>query len=88
MRQRFYILVRCKVGRAGRVAAAIKALSLPFYAEVAMVSGEWDVIVRAEPDSDREIGPLLVEPIRALDDCLMTRTEIAYPIYDPDDIAF
>ena len=88
MRQQFYIFVECRIGSALAVAEAIKAMPLNLYAEVALISGFWDVLVRVEIDIDENISQILVERVQALHEVVRTRTEVGYPIYDPADVFF
>ena len=88
MRQQFFIFVRCDVGRSYEVRLLLKELDLPFCSEIALISGEWDILVRSECDPEADIGRVLVARIQSLPHVKRTLTEIAYPIFDPADVYF
>ena len=88
MKQQFFLFVECDVGQAYRVASTLGRMKLPFCTEIALVSGEWDILIRSECDSDLDVGKILVTPIQTVEGIRRTWTEIGYPIFDPADVYF
>ncbi len=88
MRQQFFIFIECDVGSAFSVAKAIKKRKLPYCTEIALVSGNYDILIRSECDSDVDVGRKLVASIQSIPHIKRTYTEIGYPIFDPADIYF
>lgn len=67
---------------------AIAKSHLPYVTEISSISGEWDVLVRSECDSDADVGRILVTPVQMHPHVRQTKTEIGYPIFDPEDVFF
>lgn len=88
MRQQFFLFLECDIGKAYLVAQTILNMDLPFCSEIALVSGEWDIVIRSECDSDVDVGKALVSPIQTIEGVRRTWTEIGYPIFDPSDVYF
>lgn len=88
MIQQFFLFVQCDVGHAFETAKAIKDMNLPYCAEVALISGEWDVLIRSECDAEVDFGRTLVAPIQKLPHVTRTWTEVGYLIVDPEDVYF
>lgn len=88
MRQQFFLFLECDVGQAYKVASTLRRMELPFCTEIALVSGEWDILIRSECDSDLDVSKILVTPIQNVEGIKRTWTEIGYPIFDPADIYF
>lgn len=88
MRQQFFIFIKFKVGYAYEVGRSLSDMQLPYCSEISLVSGEWDVLVRSECDSDADVGRILVTPVQMHPHVRQTKTEIGYPIFDPEDVFF
>ncbi len=88
MKQQFFLFVECDVGTAFATAKTIRSMNLPFCTEIALISGNWDILIRSECDSDVDIGRVLVAAVQVVPHVKRTWTEIGYPIYDPADIYF
>ncbi|HZP90131.1 MAG TPA: Lrp/AsnC ligand binding domain-containing protein [Actinomycetota bacterium] len=67
-----FVLVQAEPGTAARVAAALARLDGVLSA--ALVTGPYDVIVRAEATSVDELGKLVLRPIQHIEGVIRTMT--------------
>jgi DNA-binding Lrp family transcriptional regulator len=67
-----YVLIQAEVGKAARVASAVRGIAGVVAADD--VTGPYDVIVRAEADTLDDIGTLVVSKIHAVDGITRTFT--------------
>ena len=67
-----FVLIQSEVGRGARVARAIR--DLDGVSRVDLVTGPYDVIVRAEADSIDELGKRVLRPIQDVDGVIRTMT--------------
>ncbi len=88
LRQRFFVLLRCRPGQSYRVAEEIARQKRSTYSEMHSITGEWDLLLRVEYDSKRDFGATIAELLRDIPDIERTHTILAYPIWDPEDIYF
>jgi len=67
-----YVLIQTEVGKAARVADAVRGIGGVVAADD--VTGPYDVIVRTEADSLDDLGKLVVSQIQAVDGITRTFT--------------
>ena len=67
-----YVLIQTEVGKAARVAGAVRGIGGVVAADD--VTGPYDVIVRAEADTLDDLGTLVVSQIHAVDGITRTFT--------------
>jgi DNA-binding Lrp family transcriptional regulator len=67
-----YVLIQTEVGKAARVAGAVRGIAGVVAADD--VTGPYDVIVRAEADTLDDLGTLVVSNIHAVDGITRTFT--------------
>jgi DNA-binding Lrp family transcriptional regulator len=67
-----FVLIQNEVGRSAHVARAIR--DLDGVSRVDLVTGPYDVIVRAEADSIDELGKRVLRPIQDVDGVIRTMT--------------
>jgi DNA-binding Lrp family transcriptional regulator len=86
----FFIFIRCKPGKTSEVGLAMVAKRLPEVQEVHSISGEWDLMVRAnvrtrgaEPDFEASVMEVLLAD--QWDNVDRTQTIIGYRVFNPDD---
>ncbi len=88
MKQRFYVFIQCDPGRTYDVGSAIIAAKKPFVAEISSTSGKWDLLLRIEIDNRKDVGKEIVRILSDVENIRRTKTIVAYPIFDPEDIYF
>lgn len=88
MRQRFFMFVQCKPGKTYEVGQAILAKKLEYVADISSISGKWDLLLRIEIDSRKDVAREIVGPISEVDGIKRTKTIVAYEVYNPDDVYF
>ena len=88
MRQRFYVFIQCEAGHTYEVGKTIATLKKQYVADVSSISGKWDLLLRIEIDTRKDVGREIVEILSGVDHVKRTKTIVAYPIYDPDDVFF
>jgi DNA-binding Lrp family transcriptional regulator len=86
----FFIFIRCKPGRTSEVGLAMVAKRLPEVQEVHSISGEWDLMVRANVrtrGADPDFEASVMEKLLAdqWDNVDRTQTIIGYRVFNPDD---
>jgi DNA-binding Lrp family transcriptional regulator len=67
-----FVLIQCEVGKGAAVASAIQ--DLDHIQVVDIVTGPFDVIVRAEATGIEELGKLVLRPIQHVDGVIRTMT--------------
>ena len=67
-----FVLIQNEVGRSARVAGSIRDLDGVLRVDV--VTGPYDVIVRAEADSIDELGKRVLRPIQQVEGVIRTMT--------------
>lgn len=67
-----FVLVQCEVGMGAKVARAIADLDR--VERVDVVTGPYDVVVRAEATGIEELGKLVLRPIQQVDGVIRTMT--------------
>ena len=67
-----FVLIQCEVGKGAGVARAIAGLDRIQVVDV--VTGPFDVVVRAEATSIDELGKLVLRPIQQVDGVIRTMT--------------
>jgi DNA-binding Lrp family transcriptional regulator len=67
-----FVLIQCEVGKGAAVARAIH--DLDHVQVVDVVTGPFDVIVRAEATGIEELGKLVLRPIQHVDGVIRTMT--------------
>lgn len=72
MAVRAYILIQTEVGKAAQVAHAVAAIDGIVTSEGVM--GPYDVVARAESETEAELGKLVVDRIQQLDGITRTLT--------------
>lgn len=87
-KQRFFVFLRCAPGRALDVGKTIAATKLGAFSEIHSVTGDWDLVLRAEFNSDENFGQAISELFKGIPEIERTYTVAAYLIWDPDDIYF
>lgn len=88
MKQRFYVFVQCEAGRTYEVGLAICKLGKQYVADVSSISGKWDLLLRIEIDTRKDVGKEIASILSGIEGIRRTKTIVAYPIYDPDDVYF
>ncbi len=68
-----YVLIQTEVGKAGKVAEAVRAIQ-PGVIDAHDVTGPYDVIVRTEADSLDDLGKMVVSKIQAVEGITRTFT--------------
>jgi DNA-binding Lrp family transcriptional regulator len=86
----FFIFVRCKPGRTTQVGQAMVRKRLPEVQEIHSISGEWDLMVRANvkargAEDDFETNVMEVLLAEQWDNVDRTQTVIGYRVFNPDD---
>ena len=86
----FFIFIRCKPGRTTEVGQAMVRKRLPEVQEIHSISGEWDLMVRANvrargAESDFEASVMEVLLSDQWDNVARTQTIIGYRVFNPDD---
>ncbi len=67
-----FVLIQNEVGRSAQVAGSIR--DLDGVLQVDVVTGPYDVIVRAEADSIDELGKRVLRPLQEVDGVIRTMT--------------
>ncbi len=67
-----FVLIQNEVGRSAQVAGSIR--DLDGVLQVDVVTGPYDVIVRAEADSIDELGKRVLRPLQKVDGVIRTMT--------------
>lgn len=88
MRQRFYVFIQCEAGRTYEVGKAIATVKKQYVADVSSISGKWDLLLRIEIDTRKDVGREIVEILSGVEYVKRTKTIVAYQIFDPDDVYF
>lgn len=86
MYQSFFVLVKCAPGSTYRVGEKVSKFGL--VTETHSISGEWDLLLRIEIDIRIDFGEKIEQMINEIGEIRITKTFIAYHIFDPDDIFF
>lgn len=87
-KQRFFVFLRCEPGKALETGKAIARTKLDTFSEIHSVTGDWDLVLRAEFNSDENFGESIAELFKEIPHIERTNTITAYPIWDPEDIYF
>ena len=84
----FLLYVRCKPGKTSEVGIAMAKLQMPQVREIYSISGKWDLLLRIEIDSRKDVAREIVGPISEVEGITRTKTIVAYEVYNPDDVYF
>ena len=88
MKHRFYVFIHCEAGRTYEVGMAIATAKKQYVADVSSTSGKWDLLLRIEIDSRKDVGREIADIVSGIEGIKRTKTIVAYPIYDPQDVYF
>ncbi len=86
----FFIFVRCKPGKTTEVGQSMVRKRLPEVQEIHSISGEWDLMVRANvrakgAEADFESSVMEVLLSDQWENVARTQTVIGYRVFNPDD---
>ena len=89
----FFIFIRCKPGKTNQVAMSVVKKDLPEVHEVHSISGEWDLMVRAQialrgAEADFEANVMEVLLSDQWENVQRTQTIVGYRVYNPDHSGF
>jgi DNA-binding Lrp family transcriptional regulator len=61
---------------------------VPYVREVSSISGSWDLLVRIVIDTREDVGELINDRLAAIPGIQRTKTQVAYFVYNRDDVFF
>ncbi|MBB6227916.1 DNA-binding Lrp family transcriptional regulator [Polymorphobacter multimanifer] len=85
--QTFFISVSCERGQTYTVGREILK-AVPGVREVSAISGKWDLLVKLVIEEGFDVGQLVNEKLAAVPGIRRTKTQVAYFVYNPDDVFF
>lgn len=88
MKQQFLVFVECVPGRTYQVAQDLMAVDGDLISAYYSISGEWDLLLRAEFDAGRDFGDAVGRLLREVEGITRTSTSLGYPSWDPSDVYF
>jgi len=88
MKQQFLVFVECVPGQTYRVAKNLMVAGKDLFAAYYSISGEWDLLLRAEFEAGRDFGEALARALQAVSGIARTSTSVGYLVWDPADVYF
>lgn len=86
----FFIFIRCSPGKTSEVGVAMAKKALPQVQEIYSVSGEWDLMVRANFEGSDDFESEVIDLLLADNwhNIQRTHTIVSYRVFSPDDVFF
>jgi DNA-binding Lrp family transcriptional regulator len=85
--QSLFISVKCDRGQTYTVGRRILK-EVPHVKEVSSISGKWDLLVQLRVPPGVDMGELINEKIAGIEGIRRTKTQIAYFVYNREDVFF
>jgi DNA-binding Lrp family transcriptional regulator len=85
--QSLFIFAQCDRGQTYTVGRRI-IKDVPHVKEVSSISGKWDLLIQLRVPPGVDMGELINEKIAAIEGIRRTKTQIAYFVYNREDVFF
>lgn len=86
-KQQFFVFAKCERGRTYEAGRRV-VKEVPNVVEVSSISGKWDLLIKIVVDPNEDVGQIINERLAAIESIRKTKTQVAYFVYNPDDVFF